>query len=407
MENTGPLKGTRVLTFTHALAGPYGASLLGDLGAEVIKVERPITGDPTRLDGPPFQNGESAYFFSANRNQKSICLDIKKDEGVAVIKRLIKDCDVLMVNFRPGVMDRLGLGYETLTRIKPDLIYAELTAFGRNSPYKHKPGFEAIIQGLTGMVDITTPPGEEPSKIQIQVIDLCTAMFWSYATLAALYHKQATGEGQRVEASLLESGLAMLAHFAQIYFMTGTVPSGLRSRNPTHIPSQAFRSKDSYFLMVGHWDRLCRALGKPEWITDEKLGDNTYRVEHYDEVVEMIEAITRTKTTKEWLKILEEHEAASGPINTVADAFQDPAVQATGMVKTMDHPRAGKIRMLDKPWHLSATPGGLRLPSPLVGQHTEEILLSHGFTQEELADLMDKEIVFGPSPNEYDPKIVF
>lgn len=407
MENTGPLKGIRVLTFTHALAGPYGSSLLGDLGAEVIKVERPVTGDPTRLDGPPFKNGEGAYFFCANRNQKSLCLDIKKPEGVAVIKRLIKDTDVLMVNFRPGVMKRLGLGYEELTQIKPDLIYAELTAFGRNSPYRHKPGFEAIIQGLIGMVDITTPPGEEPSKIQIQLIDLCTGLFWSFATLAALYHRQATGEGQRVEASLLESGMAMLAHFAQIFFMTGTVPVGQRSRNPTHIPSQAFKSKDSYFLMVGHWDRLCRALGKPEWITDEKLGDNTYRVEHYEEVVEMIEAITTTKTTKEWLAILEEHEAASGPINSVPEAFQDPAVLATGMIKTIEHPRAGMVEMLDKPWHLSKTPGGLRRPSPLVGQHTEEILLENGFSKEELADLMDKKIVSGPPPGEYNPYVVF
>jgi formyl-CoA transferase len=393
-KKTGPLDGIRVLDFTHVLSGPFGSTLLGDLGADIIKVESPM-GDMTRMSGPPFQNKESAYFFCVNRNKRSISIDLKKPEAKDIIINMVKTCDVFMENFRPGVMDRLGFGYDDMIKVKPDLIYSSLTAFGKKGPYRDKPGFELIIQALTGLVDITTPPGGSPAKIQIQIVDLCGGIFLAFVTLSALYHKLSTGRGQRVETSLLESTLAMLANLAGIYFMTNKVPTGMGSRNPQAFPSQVFKSKDGCFAMVGHWDRLCNALGKPEWIEDPNFGNNAYRVAHYDEMVEMVESITTLKTTAEWLPLFDKHQVAAGKLNSVEEAFEDPGVLATEMVKTMDHKHAGKIKVLDKPWHLSETPGGMRLPPPGLGQHASEILLEYGYSQQEIEKFKNEKVIFG------------
>ena len=398
MPNTGPLKGTKIIDCTHILSGAFASTLLGDLGAEVIKVERIGTGDPVRLSGPPFQNGEGAYFISVNRNKKSICVDLKKPAGIDIVRKLVSRSDVFMENFRPGVMDRLGLGYDALTKIKPDLVYASLTAFGPNGPFKHKPGFELIIQSLTGLVDVTSPPGGEPAKIQVQMVDLCAGMVLAYATLAALYHRNVSGEGQRVETSLLESSLAMLANLAGIYFMTGSVPTGLGTRNPQAMPSQALKSKDGYVSVVtasNHWERFCNALDRPDWAADPDLSSAQYRVEHYRELESMIEAITATKTTREWLEIFETHEIAAARINTVEQAFEDPVILATNMVKTVDHPTAGPIKILDKPWHLSKSPGNEELPPPPLGWHTVEVLRQAGFQEEEIAAYKNDGIIDG------------
>ena len=398
MPNTGPLKGITVIDCTHILSGAFASTLIADLGAEVIKVERIGTGDPVRLSGPPFQKGESAYFFSVNRNKKSICVDFKKPAGIQLIHKLVSQSDVFMENFRPGVMDRLGLGYDALLKINPDLIYSSLTAFGRNGPFKDKPGFELIIQSLTGLVSVTSPTGGEPAKIQVQLVDLCAGMILAYSTLAALYHKLTTGEGQRVETSLLESSLAMLTNLAGIYFMTGRVPTGLGTRNPQAMPSQALKTKDGYVSVVtasNHWQRFCEALERPEWVTDPDLNSAAYRVEHYQQLESMIQAITTTKTTQEWLHIFEAHEIAAARINTVEEAFEDPAVLATNMVKTMDHPTAGKIRLLNKPWHLSKSQGDDELPPPPLGWHTSEILKKAGFSEEAIRSLRAEKVIDG------------
>ena len=398
MPNTGPLKGITVIDCTHILSGAFASTLIADLGAEVIKVERIGTGDPVRLSGPPFQKGESAYFFSVNRNKKSICVDFKKPAGIQLIHKLVSQSDVFMENFRPGVMDRLGLGYDALLKINPDLIYSSLTAFGRNGPFKDKPGFELIIQSLTGLVSVTSPTGGEPAKIQVQLVDLCAGMILAYSTLAALYHKLTTGEGQRVETSLLESSLAMLTNLAGIYFMTGRVPTGLGTRNPQAMPSQALKTKDGYVSVVtasNHWQRFCEALERPEWVTDPDLNSAAYRVEHYQQLESMIQAITTTKTTQEWLHIFEAHEIAAARINTVEEAFEDPAVLATNMVKTMDHPTAGKIRLLNKPWHLSKSQGDDELPPPPLGWHTSEVLKKAGFSEEAIRSLRAEKVIDG------------
>ena len=399
MYQAGPLEGIEVLDFTHVLAGPHATMILGDLGAEIIKIEVPGKGDSTRLSGPPFQAGESAYFFIVNRNKKSVCVDLKKKEGVELMRDLVKDCDILVESFRPGVMDKLGLGFEAMKKIKPDLIYASLSAFGNEGPYKNRPGFELINQGLTGLVDITTEPGRRPTKIQIQMVDLCAGMFLATAILAALHHREKTGQGQKVETSLLQSTIAMLANLAGIYFMTGKVPKGLGSRNPQMMPSQAFETKDSYVVVVTqppHWERFSNALGKPEWVTDEKLKEASYRVSHYDQMEKMIEEVTRTKTTKEWVKIFDEYQVAAGPINTVEELFQDPQVKFLEVVETMDHPKAGPIKLLKQPWKLSATPGGIKTPPPVLGEHTKEVLMEKGLSMEVIKELEKKGIISGP-----------
>lgn len=400
MYHTCPLEGIKVLDFTQVLSGPFGTMLLGDLGAEIIKVEPPITGDSTRGSGPPFQQGESAYFFCVNRNKKSICVDLKKKEGLEVIRRIVaRDCDVVAESFRPGVMDRLGLGYEEMKKIKGDLIYSSLSAFGNKGPYRDRPGFELIVQGLTGLVSITTEPGGEPAKIQPQIVDLGSGMFQAFSILAALYHKQRTGQGQRVETSLLESTIAIMANLVGIYFMTGEVPMGLGTRNPQLMPSQAFKTRDSYMLTViggvQLWARFCKALGKPEWNTDENLSKNLYRVEHRYEVEKMIEEVTTTKTTEEWIEIFEEHQVPVGPINTIEEMFEDPQVKSLDMVVTINHSKAGKIKLLSPPWKLSETPGGVKLPPPVLGEHTTQVLKEKGFSLEEIESLKRKGVIFG------------
>jgi len=295
-------------------------------------------------------------------------------------------------------MDRLGLGYEALKRTNPQLIYASLTAFGRQGPYKDKPGFELIIQSLTGLVDVTSPPGGPPAKIQVQMVDLTAGMILAFATLAALYYKQISGKGQRVETSLLESTITMLANLAGIFLMSGKVPTGLGTRNPQAMPSQAFKANDSYVSVVlssGHWGRFCNALGRPDWADHPAFKDPSYRVEHYGEMEAMIQSITVTKETAAWLHIFEKYEVAAAPINTVEQAFEDSGILATDMVKTMDHPIAGKIRVLDKVWHMSATPGGLKLPPPPLGWHTSEVLKAAGFEAEEIDGLKKAGVIGG------------
>lgn len=394
MSKDGPLKGIRILDFTHVLSGPFGSALLGDLGADIIKIESPI-GDPTRKAMPPSLEGESSYFFCVNRNKRSMVLDLKKPEAVETVKRMVKKCDVVMENFRPGVMDRLGVGYEELTRIKPDLIYSSMSAFGRSGPYRDRPGYELIIQALTGLIDITSPKEGPHAKIQIQIVDLSAGMFLAFITLAALYHRLDSGKGQHVYTSLLEATLAMTANLSAIYFMSGQVPTGMGSRNPQSVPSQVFRTKDSTFATVGRWERLCKALGKEEWSTHPDWSQNKYRVEHYDEMEKMVEEVTITKTTAEWLKILEEHDMPANRINTMEEALQDAGILATDMIKTVQHSKAGNIKIMDKPWEMSETPGELRYPPPAFGQHSAEILLEFGFSRDEIEDLKQKEALYG------------
>jgi crotonobetainyl-CoA:carnitine CoA-transferase CaiB-like acyl-CoA transferase len=398
MSPSGPLSGITILDFTHVLAGPFGTMLLGDLGAEVIKVEPPGIGDSTRANGPPFQNGESAFFFCVNRNKKSIGLDLKSEKGRAIIKKLVAECDVLVENFRPGTMDRLGLGYADISKLKPDIIYASLNAFGSTGPYRNRPGFELIIQGLTGLVDITSQPGQEPAKIQIQIVDLCGGMVLALSIMAALFHRERTGKGQQTECSLLQSTMAIMANYVGIYLMSGTTPNGLGTRNAQAVPSQAFKTKDAYVLVVSHgrlWTRFCKALARPEWIDDERMRSDAYRIENRQKVEEMIEAVTVQKTTAEWLEIFAHHDVAAGPINTLAELFDDPQVVQQELVVSMEQPKAGNIKLLASPFHFSETRADVRRPPPAYGQHCTEILKMAGYSDPEIKKLKKEKVVNG------------
>lgn len=386
MNTNGPLHGIKVLDFTHVLSAPYATMLLGDMGAEVIKVEKPGTGDSLR-NSPPLQNDESAYFFCSNRNKKCIALDLKKKEAVEIIKKMVGEFDIFVENFRPGVMDRLGLGYDAIQAIKPEIIYASLTAFGDKGPYRDKPGFELIIQSLTGLVSVTGDPQGPPSKVQVQVVDLCGGMFLCTAILGALVHRMKTGEGQWVKTSLLESTVAIMTNLVGIALMGFKVPTGMKTRNPQLFPSQSFKTRDAYISIVAtpnHWGRFCNALGKPEWIDHPKYSDVRYRVENYDEMESMVEAVTAAKTTAAWIRIFEKHQVACSRINTVEDMFSDPQFNALDMIRHIQHSTAGDIRILGPPVQFSKSQAGVHLPPPALGEHTTEVLQRFGFSDRQI-----------------------
>jgi len=397
MQNQGPLNGVKILDFTHVLAGSYGTMLLGDLGADIIKVEKMGSGDALR-NTPPLKNGQSAYFFCSNRNKRCLELDLKKEGAKDIVYRLAENCDVFTENFRPGVMDRLGLSYEKIKEIKPDIIYASLSAFGEIGPYRDKPGFELIIQSLTGLVSVTSEPNGKPAKVQPQVVDICGGMFMTIAILGALFHRQKTGQGQRVKTSLMEGLFALMANFVYMHLMGAKIPRGLRSRNPMMFPSQSFKTKDSYISTVvvpAHWERFCKALGKPEWIYEPNLSNVVYRVQHYDEMEALVENITTTKTVAEWLEIFEKHQVAASPINSVEEMFEDPQIMALDMLRTMTHTKAGEVKIQDLPWQMSETHAGVRLSPPALGEHTTQILSENDFSAQEISKLMADGVVAG------------
>ena len=397
MQNNGSLRGIKVLDFTHVLSGPYATMLLGDMGADIIKIEKKGSGDPLRST-PPLINEQSAYYFCSNRNKKCLELDIKKVGAKALVYRMVEQCDVFAENFRPGVMDRLGFDYETIKNIKPDIIYASLSAFGDLGPYKNKPGFELIIQSLGGLVSVSSDPEGRPAKVQPQVVDICGGMFMSIAILGALYHRQRTGQGQKVKTSLMEGLFALMTNFIYMHLMGGKVSLGLRTKNPMLFPSQSFKTKDSYIstvVVAPHWERFCRALEKPEWIDHPRYRNVTYRVEHYDAMEAMVEAVTVTKKTAEWLEIFEKHQVAAGPINTVEDMLDDPQIKALDMLRSFNHSKAGRVMVQDVPWQMSETETKVRIPPPALGEHSSEILSEFGFSIEEIETLKTEGIVGG------------
>ena len=391
------LEGIKVLDLSRALAGPYCTMMLADMGAEVIKLEMPGRGDDSRSWGPPFVEGESAYFMSINRNKKSITLNMKSDKSTEIVHKLIKQSDVLVENFRPGAMERLGLGYEQVKAMNPRIIYCSISGFGQDGPYSMLPGFDQVLQGMGGLMSITGELGGPPIKVGVAIADISGGMFASNGILVALYKREKTGKGQMVDVSLLDSQVAWLTYRAGAYFASGEVPQPMGSGHPVIVPYQAFKAKDVFInIAVGNdqlWERFCKAVSLENVMNDPKFATNAKRVENREEIVKIISDLIVTKDGEEWLKILTDAGIPCGPIYTVDKIFADPQVLHREMVKELDHPKAGKVKVTGIPIKLSDTPGEVETAPPVLGQHTQEVLTELGYNDKDLEKLKQEKVI--------------
>jgi CoA:oxalate CoA-transferase len=386
----GPLNGVRVLDLTWALSGPYGTMILADLGADVIKVERPPAGDIARENGP-FVADVSSYFFSINRGKRSITLNLKHDEGKRLLRALVRQVDVLTENFVPGTMDRLGLGYEVLRAENPRLIYAATSGFGQNGPYRHRPAMDVIVQGISGLMSITGPEGGPPVRVGTSVGDIVAGMFTAIGILAALHERERSGLGQMVDVAMLDSQIAILENALVRYFVAGEVPKPLGTRHPILTPFQAFPTKDGYIVLTltgggeNIWALFCAKIGLYEYMDDPRFQTNDSRTAHHAELERLVSAALRERTTAEWLVEFEELGIPCGPLNTIAEAVVDPQVREREMIVRIEHPRAGVIPVSGSPVKLSRTPADVSRPAPELGADTDAVL-------RELLGLSDAEI---------------
>jgi len=391
-HHPGPLDGIRVLDLTRVLAGPYCTMFLGDLGAEVVKVEQPGVGDDTRGWGPPFTGGESAYFLCVNRNKKSVTIDLKSKEGVALLRRLAERADVLIENFRPGTMERLGLGEKELRAINPKLIYASLSGFGADGPMSDAPGYDLIVQAWGGLMSITGQPDGEPSKVGVAIIDLVAGLMLGKSIAAALFAREKLGVGQKIDTSLLEAEVACLINVGSNYLVEGSIPRRWGNAHPRIVPYQSFKTADGYLVIgvasEGIWRRFCQAIGRVEWVDDSRFEKNSNRVENRSLLIGLLAEIFLSRSTDAWLKLLNEAEVPCAPVQTVDQVFKAPQVLHREMLVQVEHPTAGTVPMAGIPVKFSATPASVRLPPPLLGQHNEEVLESWlGMGSDEINEL--------------------
>lgn len=391
-DRAGPLRGVKVLDLTHVMAGAYCTMLLADLGAGVIKIEKPRTGDDTRRMGMMTSHGESAAFMAVNRNKRSAVIDLKSHEGVEVLLRLASTADILVENFRPGTMQRLGLGYDALAAVNLGLVYCSISGYGTTGPYAHQGGFDLVAQGMSGLMSLTGEPGRPPVKVGVPICDLNAGMFAAQGALAAYIHARASGQGQHVETSLLEAGIAYTVWESALYFETGDVAEPTGSAHRLSAPYEAFRTKDGY-ITVGaanqrNWERLCVAIGREALLADERFAQPSDRLTNRDALAALLSDVFRMRTTQAWVELLTREEVPCGPIYDLAQVHEDPHVQARHLVVDVDHPTAGVTRSLVVPIRLSATPTSVRLPAPLLGQHTEPILLESGYTPAQVEHLL-------------------
>ena len=395
--NKGALAGIRVLDLTRVLAGPYCTMFLGDLGAEVVKVEQPGVGDDTRGWGPPFAGGESAYFLCTNRNKKSLTVDLKSADGIALIKQLAERADVLIENFRPGAMDRLGLGDKELRVANPKLVYASLSGFGADGPMADIPGYDLIVQAWGGLMSITGTNDSGPLKVGVAIIDLVAGLMLGKAIVAALYVREKIGVGQKIDTSLLEAEVATLINAGSNYLIAGKVPGLWGNAHPTIVPYQSFQTADS-FLVLGAasesiWKRLCPALQRAELADDPRFANNADRVENRHELIPILSEIFTTQTTEHWVAALNRANVPCAPVQTIDQVFTAPQVLHRNMLVEVDHPTAGKVRMAGIPVKFSATPASVRLPPPLLGEHNDEVLSSWLEMKSEAIDQLKKKSV--------------
>jgi crotonobetainyl-CoA:carnitine CoA-transferase CaiB-like acyl-CoA transferase len=370
-----PLEGVRVLDLSRVLAGPYATMVLGDLGADVLKVEHPERGDDTRHWGPPFAGGESAYFLSINRNKRSIGVDLKVQEGLERVKTLAAGADVLIENWRRGALEKLGLGYRALREENPDLIYCSITGFGPG-PDEDRPGYDFLVQARGGVMGITGQPGGEPTKVGVAISDIVCGLFASNAILAALYRRSATGEGARIEVPLFESTLGWLANRGQEYLVNGEDTGLIGNAHPSIVPYQTFHASDKPLVVaVGNntqFANLCRAIGRPELAEDERYATNPDRVSNREALISELQQEFGKRSADEWAEEIRAAGIPSGPVNTLADVFADEHVLGSGMLQALDHPSAGPLEMVASPLIVDGEHLPIRHAPPTLGQHTEE-----------------------------------
>ena len=396
-----PLDGFRVLDLTRFLSGPYATMVLAELGADVIKIEQPGTGDDSRRFEPKF-GGESYPGAMPNRSKRSVSIDLKSEEGREVFLRLVEDADLVMENFRPGVVDKLGIDYQSVKAIKPDILYCSISGFGQTGPYKHRPGFDIMAQGVTGFMTMTGD-GDRPAKIGIAINDIAAGATAIYSVLGAQMLRQRTGRGQYMDISLVEAGLAWTVWESGAFFGGGEVAGATGTRHRRSTPYQAYRTADGYVTIGAGNDRLWKrlvedALDKPEWMEDPRFLTLPDRMRNIDELEREIEAITATRTTDEWIEVVDRAGVPCGPVLTYDQTWADPQVLARDMVAEVEHPIIGPMRTIAPPTKFSDMEFAVRGPAPWIGQHTAEVLREVGVDEEKLAELFDRGALFDAHP---------
>ena len=412
------LDGVRVLDLSRVLAGPWCTQNLGDLGADVLKVERPGAGDDTRTWGPPYlkdpsgaDTNEAAYYLGANRNKRSITCDISKPRGQELIRELVRHCDVFIENFKVGDMARYGLDADTLLALQPRLVYCSITGFGQNGPYRLRAGYDYAVQGMGGLMSVTGERddlGGGPQKVGVAVADLFTGMYATVAILAALRHAERTGEGQHVDMALLDTQVAMLANLGANYLVSGQydgkVPGRMGNAHQNVVPYQVFETapnaqgeRDHMILAVGNdgqFAKFCAVAGYPQWASDPRFAKNAERVRHRDQLVPLLEQVFKTRPKADWLRLLEAQQVPAGPINSLAEVFADPQVRERQMVSAWQHSVGTPFELVSSPLKLSRTPVRKELPPPTMGQHTDDILRGVlGYSEGQIAELRVAQII--------------
>lgn len=395
-----PLSDLKVLDFGRALAGPFCSLMLADMGAEVIKIEPPGIGDDSR-EWPPLQNGESCYFLSFNRNKRSIVIDLATEDGQAIVRDMMRDADIVVENYRTGIMERWGLGHEAALAINPRLIYCSISGFGRTGPYAEKPATDIYMQAFSGLMSVTGEPGGTPMRIGVSLCDLTAGLYAALGVMGALQARAHTGRGQFVDTSLMETQLSYVSYLLTSYISTGNVPGPHGSGHISIVPYQAFRTSDGWVTLATFndrlWGRACVAMGVEHLAEDPRFVTNPLRLANRTLLVPQLEAVFLTRSTAEWVKIMETHDVPLAPVNTIDRLVDDPQVVHRQMVQHIDHPAAGPIGVFGFPLKFSETPCELRYPPPTLGEHTREILSEFGISDAEQARLLDAGIVRSPN----------